>query len=231
MPKRNNGFLKFFILIIIIAIIVAVIAVIKVKRNNKKYNFELTTISENEAKYFVLKKGEKFGVIDNTGKIIINPEFDDIEIPNPTKGIFLVCDNLNSDDATYKAFDGNGNQILSQFEDVEAIQINQLTSTVPYEKSVLKYKNGNDYGLIDFEGNIVKEAQYEEIDNLDYKEGFLKVMKQGKCGIINIKGEEIIATEYDDISSDGYYSDETKYAFSGFITRIKTDDGYRFRIY
>ena len=57
MPKRNNGFLKFFILIIIIAIIVAVIAVIKVKRNNKKYNFELTTISENEAKYFVLKKG------------------------------------------------------------------------------------------------------------------------------------------------------------------------------
>lgn len=231
MPKRNNGFLKFFILIIIIAIIVAVIAVIKVKRNNKKYNFELTTISENEAKYFVLKKGEKFGVIDNTGKIIINPEFDDVEIPNPTKGIFLVCDNLNSDDATYKAFDGNGNQILSQFEDVEAIQINQLTSTVPYEKSVLKYKNGNDYGLIDFEGNIVKEAQYEEIDNLDYKEGFLKVMKQGKCGIINIKGEEIIPTEYDDISSDGYYSDETKYAFSGFITRIKTDDGYRFRIY
>lgn len=231
MPKRNNGFLKFFILIIIIAIIVAVIAVIKVKRNNKKYNFELTTISENEAKYFVLKKGEKFGVIDNTGKIIINPEFDDVEIPNPTKGVFLVCDNLNSDDATYKAFDENGNQILSQFEDVEAIQINQLTSTVPYEKNVLKYKNGNDYGLIDFEGNIVKEAQYEEIDNLDYKEGFLKVMKQGKCGIINIKGEEIIATEYDDISSDGYYSDETKYAFSGFITRIKTDDGYRFRIY
>lgn len=229
MPKEKHIHKTMvFLIIVIIAAIIGVCITIKVKRENAKYYFELTTITKSDAKYYVLRSDEKFGVIDLNGNIIINPIYDDVEIPNPSRGIFLCCENLNSNDIIYKAFDENGNQILTQYEGVEAIPINQLTSEVPYEKTVLKYKNGNNYGLIDLDGNIIKEAQYEDIEDLDYKEGFLKVVKKGSYGIINIKGDEVIKAEYDDITSDGYYSAETKYAFSGFITRMKTDDGYRF---
>ncbi len=229
MPREKHiRKLIVFIIIIIIAAIVGICIAIRTKIENAKYYFELTTISKSDVKYYVLKSDEKFGVMDASGNIIINPTYDDVEIPNPTRGVFLCCEDLNGTSAVYKAFNEQGNQILTQYEDVEAIPINQLTSDVPYEKTVLKYKNENDYGLIDFDGNIIKDAQYEDIENLDYKEGFLKVVKKGQCGIINIKGDEIIKTEYDDITSDGYYSTDTKYAFSGFITRVKTDDGYRF---
>ena len=226
--RKSNKKIIIFLIIILILIVVGLVVFLKIKQNNEKYNFELTSISKEDVKYYVLKEDAKFGVIDSDGKIVLKPVYDDVEIPNPTRGIFLCCENLNTDDVNYKAYDENGNQILTQYEDVEAIPINQLTSEVPYEKTILKYKNGNNYGLIDFDGKIIKDAQYEEIENLDYKEGFLKVMQKGLYGIINIKGEDIIKIEYDDISSDGYYNDETKYSKSGFITRIKTDDGYKF---
>ena len=225
--KKHKGLIIILVVIFLVAIISGIVF-LRIKQNNSKYNFELTTISKSDVKYYVLKSKEKFGVIDTNGKVIIEAKYADVQIPNPTKGVFLCCQDLNGDDINYKAFDENGNQILTQYEDVEAISINQLTSEVPYEKTVLKYRDGNNYGLIDFNGNIIKEAQYEEIDNLDYKEGFLKVMEKGLYGIINIKGDDIVKTEYDDITADGYYSSTTQYSTSGFITRIKTDNGYRF---
>lgn len=225
--KKHKGLIIILVIIFLVAIISGIVF-LRIKQNNSKYNFELTTISKSDVKYYVLKSKEKFGVIDTNGKVIIEAKYADVQIPNPTKAVFLCCQDLNGDDINYKAFDENGNQILTQYEDVEAISINQLTSEVPYEKTVLKYKDGNNYGLIDFNGNIIKEAQYEEIDNLDYKEGFLKVMQKGLYGIINIKGDDIVKTEYDDITADGYYSATTQYSTSGFITRIKTDNGYRF---
>lgn len=225
--KKHKGLIIILVVIFLVAIISGIVF-LRIKQNNSKYNFELTTISKSDVKYYVLKSKEKFGVIDTNGKVIIEAKYADVQIPNPTKGVFLCCQDLNGDDINYKAFDENGNQILTQYEDVEAISINQLTSEVPYEKTVLKYRDGNNYGLIDFNGNIIKEAQYEEIDNLDYKEGFLKVMEKGLYGIINIKGDDIVKAEYDDITADGYYSATTQYATSGFITRIKTDNGYRF---
>ena len=225
--KKHKGLIIILVVIFLVAIISGIVF-LRIKQNNSKYNFELTTISKSDVKYYVLKSKEKFGVIDTNGKVIIEAKYADVQIPNPTKAVFLCCQDLNGDDINYKAFDENGNQILTQYEDVEAISINQLTSEVPYEKTVLKYRDGNNYGLIDFNGNIIKEAQYEEIDNLDYKEGFLKVMEKGLYGIINIKGDDIVKTEYDDITADGYYSSTTQYSTSGFITRIKTDNGYRF---
>ena len=79
----------------------------------------------------------------------------------------------------WKAVDSNNTQKLSQFEDVEAIEINPLTSIVPYEKDILKYKEGNLYGLINLEGKKILPAEYEDIKNIDYKEGYLKVKKDG----------------------------------------------------
>ena len=135
-------------------------------------------------------------------------------------------DNINSQN--YKVVDSSNNQKWTNFNNVDAISIRAITSLVPYEKTVLKYQEGNMYGIMDFDGKKITNAIYEEISSVDYKEGYLKIKDKGLYGVINIKGNKILDAEYDEITSDGYYNDETKYQDAGFILRVKTDDGYRY---
>ena len=218
--NRKNVIIMIFVLILIIAIAVSVFIFL----NNKKYEYELVQISEDQIEYYKLEQNGKYGVIDKEGNIIIEPNYVSIDIPNPTKPVFIKSD----DGENHSAIDNNENEILTGYEDVEAISINNISSNIPYEKSVLKYKQNGLYGLIDFEGNKITENIYNSITNIDYKEGNLKVEQNGQYGVINIKGTTIIKPEYESIIADGYYDDETKYNNAGFILRIKTDDGYKF---
>ena len=92
----------------------------------------------------------------------------------------------------------------------------------------MKYKENGKYGLIDFNGNIVLKARYDEINGLDYNEGLLLVKKNEKYGIININGAIVVKEKYDIIQSDGYYEEENYYKKSGFIVGKRTDSGYRY---
>ena len=223
MGRKNNrkkviGIIIFLILIIAIAI--GSIIVI----NNQKYKYELSVIDNSAIQYYKLEKNGKYGVIDKDGNVILEPTYAYIDIPNPTKDIFIKSD----DGQNYSAINSKNENVFSEYEEVEAISINSITSNIPYEKSVLKYKQNGLYGLIDFDGNKITENIYNSITNIDYKEGNLKVEQNGKYGVINIKGTTILNTEYDAIMADGYYDEETKYEKAGFIVRIVTDDGYRF---
>ena len=221
---KNNEKLKFIILIVVIAIIGC--AIFFALQKNKSVNLE--EISYDQFQYYILKDNGNFGVIDKDGNKVVDTIYKDVNIPNPTKPVFVVTDNLDGDSVKYWAIDASNNKIFTQYEEVSTIAINPLISNVPYEKSVLKYKENGKYGLIDFDGNKITDAIYEEISNVDYKEGYLKVKKDGFYGIINIKGKKIIACDYDDITSDGYYSEKNKYSKTGYILRVKTDDGYRY---
>lgn len=223
MTRRNYKKIIIFIFIII-AIIAGVVVIISLNNNTLK----LEEISKEDIQYYVLKKEDKYGVINKDGNVLIEPQYAAVKIPNPTKEVFICTDSLKQNEKLWKAVNSKNDPILTEYSEVEAIEINQSTSTIPYEKTVLKYKEGNLYGLIDFEGKKVLDAKYEEIVNLDYKEGYLKVKKDGLYGITNIKGREIIKNEYENINSDGYYNKESKYQNAGFVLRSKTDDGYRF---
>ena len=214
------------IIIVILILVVLVTTIFIIKKRNSKYEYQLTTISINEVNYFALRQGENYGVIDKEGKVIIEPKYQGIVIPNPTKAVFIVTDGANSDNSY--AVDKTGTKILTQYEAVEAIPINQTSSYVPFEKEVLKYKTNNLYGLMDFSGNKITSAEYEEIEGIDFKEGCLQVKKDGKYGAINIKGSTIIDTKYDNIEADGYFNVNNKYDSAGFVVRAKTDDGYKF---
>lgn len=222
-PKKTKKAL--IIAIIVILLIVAIVAVMKITANNK-YKVKLEEITEADAKYFILIKDNKYGVIDKDGQVVIEPEYNEIKIPNPSRDIFICS--LGEGDNGFKAIKSNKEEIWKEFNSVDAISIRAITSLVPYEKTVLKYKQGNLWGLMDFDGNKITEAIYEEIGTVDYKEGFLKVKKEGLFGVINIKGKEILKAEYDNVLSDGYYNEKTKYEEAGFILRTKTDAGYRF---
>lgn len=104
----------------------------------------------------------------------------------------------------------------------------EITSEVPYEKSVLKYKENGKYGIINFEGKVITEAIYESIESLLYKEGCLLVKQKDKYGVININGKKIIDTIYDFIVSDGFYEEQNKNTHAGFIVGKKNQDGYKY---
>ncbi len=224
MKYKNKSKKKIIILIVILLIVIAVAVGITMYLNNQRYNYELSEISNDQIQYYKLEQDGKYGVIDREGNIVVEPVYSTIDIPNPTLPVFIKSD----DEQNFSAIDNNGNDILTGYESVEAISINNISSNIPYEKTVLKYKQGGLYGLIDMQGNKITDNIYNSITNIDYKEGNFKVEQNGQYGVINIKGTIIIKPEYESIIADGYYDEETKYERAGFILRIKTDDGYKF---
>ncbi len=119
-------------------------------------------------------------------------------------------------------------EILTQFEDVEPIRLKNITSDLMYEKSILKYKQNNKYGIIDFSGKKLTRPIYDEIDSLPYKEGELIVKQNEKYGILNMNGNILVDIDYDEINVDGYYTDENNYKYAGYIVSNKTEEGYRY---
>lgn len=209
-------------MIIIAIIVVSIIAFITYKfivNNNKKY--EIAEVKQYN--YFLLKQNNLYGVIDKKGNIIINAQYDDIKIPNPEKGIY-VC----YKDDTVKVLNESKEEILNQYEKVEAIKLKNVSGDLIYEKSVLKYLENGKYGLIDYEGKKVTKAIYDEIESLPYKEGELIVKQNDKYGIINIKGGKLVDIEYDQITVDGYYTEENQYKYAGYIVSNRTEEGYRY---
>ncbi len=222
--QRSN---KKMIVIVIIALLLIIGLVLGfILGRNKKYSLKLEEIEEDDVQYYVLQKDSKFGVIDRNGAVVIEPQYDNVKIPNPTKDVFICSVDIEND--IWKAVDKTNTQKWTEYSNVDSISLRAITSLVPFEKDILKYKIGNLYGIMDFDGNKITDAIYEDISSVDYKEGYLKVEKEGSFGVINIRGVQILKEEYDNILFDGYYDEKTKYSDAGFILRVKTDDGYRY---
>lgn len=216
--KRNFIIRNVIIAIILIAIIVGV-SVYFIYTNGRKYEIEQVTTYN----YFVLKKDNLSGVIDRGGNTIIDAEFDNVIIPNPEKALYVCYEGDNT-----KVLNERKEEILTDYQNVEPIQLQNISSDLMYEKSVLKYEQDGKFGLIDFEGKEIAKPIYESIDGLPYKEGELLVKQDGKYGVINIKGNKLGDIKYDRISVDGYYTSENNYKFAGYIISNTTDEGYRY---
>ena len=224
--RKNKAKLIIFN-ILFIAIILAIIVTF-MKIQNKKYKYTIEDVSNYN--YYLFYENGKAGVIDTEGNIIISPIYYNVQIPNPSKPIFICLSDYNLEDGTYKSKVLNEKQeeILNNYEKIESLPISGTVSSIPYEKSILKYKKDEKYGLITFEGQVITKPIYDEIKSLKYKEGQLLVKEAGKYGVINQKGEKLIACKYDDIIGDSFYTEENKYSISGYIVCVKTQDGYKY---
>ena len=222
--KNNSGLLK---IIALIAIIVAIgIAVV----NNINHGKKISQEDVKEYNYFITTINGKSGVIDKTGKIIINPEYDYIQIPNPSKPIFIALFDYNKDTQEYnsKVLNEKGKEILTSYKNVQAIPNNNTSSTNSYLTSILKYKQDDKYGIITIDGKTVTKPVYESIEVLEYKDEVLKVKQNDKFGLININGDVIIKPEYNSIATDSYYNQSSKYQKAGYIVNVVTEQGYRY---
>ena len=219
---------RMILIIVIIAILLILILggiFIYNKYIDKNYKIE----SIDQYSYFILYEDEKYGVIDSKGKIVVNPKYEMLVIPNPSKDVFVGYTNYNSQEE-YKTeiINSKNEKILTKYEKIEPLIFKDATTEVPYEKSVLMYKENNKYGIIDFKGKKITNAIYDSIESLLYKEGCLLVKKEDKYGVINIRGKQMVEIKYDSITADGYYDESTKYQKAGFIVGNKTADGYKY---
>ena len=220
MKKKN------IIMIVIVLLIISAIAGWFIYRRIEKEGreYEIEKIDIQEYAYFILKEEGKYGVINNSGDVVINPTYTNIIIPNPQKAVFICYDENNDT----KVLNQNNEQIFSEYAQLQPIRLKNIASDLMYEKNLLTYKQDEKTGLINLEGEKIANPIYETIEGLPYKEGELLVKLDGKYGVINNKGNNLVQPEYDRITVDNYTTEEDGYKRAGYIVSNTTEDGYRY---
>lgn len=220
--ERTDDMKKKISIVTLVIIIIAISLVISIYIPNKdklKKNIE----EDKSVSYYLLKRDENFGVINQNGDIIIEPQYEDITIPNPHKAVF-ICEK----DGKHKVLNEKNNEIYNKYNNVEAIELSNIITESAYEKRVLKYSKDGKYGILGIDGNVIIEPKYEDVSSLGYKEGEILVKENGNYGIIDDQGNTIIKSNYTSIVSDQYFNTEDGYKKSGYIVGITTNEGYRY---
>lgn len=214
---KKNRVKLIIILLIIIAIIAVAIGIWLSYKNSRDY--DIPNISEE--KYFLLYENGKYGVIDANGDIIVEVNYDEIQIPNPTKPVFL-CMNENK----INIYNEKKENIFNEYNNVQAIEIQKNTGTNNFDTSCLKYEENSKYGLISFDGKKITKAIYDDIKSLNNKEGEFLVKKDDKYTVLNLKGTKMIKDYYDNVTGDGYYNENYKKA--GYITENNVENKLKY---
>ena len=91
--------------------------------------------------YLACFQNNKWGVIDSSGNIVIDPSYAEmIIIPNSKNDVFLCTYDVNYETGDYKtkALNSKNEEIFTQYEQIEAIQNKDENNNLWYEKALLK---------------------------------------------------------------------------------------------
>lgn len=214
--KRENGNLKIIIPVIAV-ILVIIVGLIIFKVNSKK---TVETIIQDPYEYFTMYTlDEKVGVVDKSGKVVIEPKYTNIYIPNLSEDVFICF----TDDENYQVLNSKGKDIFTNYESVYPIVISD--STLEMEKNVLSYEKDGKYGLIDYSGKELSKAIYDKVSSLPNKPGCILVKKDGLYGVLDSNGNTVIDVKYNTIKGDEYSSETEGYTKTGYIVSEKTNTG------
>lgn len=186
---------------VIIAIAVLIMFVIGIKTLLTTDTQEKLSIS---SYYYSVYTNGKWGVIDQTGKIIIEPTMEEmITIPDNNKDIFICITDVDYTNNTYKTkvLNAKKQEIFTQYDEVQAIENNDENQNLWYEEGVLKVRKGELYGLINFSGKEILKPEYQEIKALDGVRNSIIIKKEDKYGVSDNQGNIIIQPEYMEIKA------------------------------
>ena len=204
---------------VIIAIVVIIIAIVAV---NKLLTKAKNTKPLDKISYFAVYSDNKWGILGSNGETIVNPMYQEMPIiVDENKDVFLCTYDVNEEDGNYKtkAINSKNEEILTQYDKVEALENYDKSENLWYEKDILKVEKDGKWGLIDLDGKELAEPIYDSIKTIKGIENSIIVEKDGKQGLINDKGSKIVDLEYKEIQSFG---DDYK---NGYIT-INQDNKY-----
>ncbi len=220
---------KIIILVVVLIVVIAIAVTLTMYfRKRAKYVYDIEVVTQRE--YNTINVDNRYGVIDGNGNVVIEPTYDVIQIPNPSKPVFICMSDYNTETKQYqtKVLNDKKEQIITGYDNVQAIPTETTADGIPFEKTVLKYLKDGKYGLISMDGKEITDPVYDDISAVNYKEGMLLVEQDGKVGVININGMQVIKVEYDSITVDNYYNVDTKYERTGFIVCKRGENGYRY---
>ena len=190
---------KVFAVIIAIAVVIMFIFIIKnVFKERERIN--------KDYEYFSLYSQKKWGVINQDGEEVIQPSYQEmIIIPDKTKDVFICIYNVNENTGAYqtKAINKANEEILTGYEQIEALENIDKNDNVWYEENVLRVKKNGKYGLIDLNGKELLPAEYDEITVLEGIENSIIVKKDGNVGLVNDNGSFIVEVNYKEIKNLG----------------------------
>jgi len=180
-----------------------------------------------------VQKNGKYGLINLEGKELLSSTYDNIEVIEGTKSVYVTT--LNGKKGIVS---NTGNVIIEN-------KYNDITSlTNKYENGFIVKNDEGKFGVVNYDKTIALQEEYDEIKNIygnsmyvvrqasiwrivnTDKEAFLDnkfedvkeinteniiIKSNGKYGVVNIQGEEKVPTIYDDLS----------YAFSNYYIAKK----------
>lgn len=200
----------------IIIVCIAVGAIVGIWNYNKSFEYEVARISMPQ--YFVVEQEGKYGVINKEGNIIVQPNYQEVQIPNPEKAVFVCYSQLGEKAIVLNA---NSEKIYTQYESVAAISVEKDEQEKSFETTRLAYSKDGKYGLLSMEGEVVTKPIYDEIKNIGGTEGIFKVKQGDSYGAINGKGTTVLKAKYETVQYDAGNK-------PGYMVSEKTDQGYRY---
>lgn len=131
----------------------------------------------------LMKQNDKWGVIDFTGKVLIQPQFDDALYPQ--EGLAVVAK-----DGKWGFVDQSGNQVTPL----------KYESARGFTEGLAAVKLNGKWGYIDKTGRMAIPARYD--DTLYFSEGLAAVSINDKAGFIDKTGKMVIPAVYDAVNYD-----------------------------
>jgi WG repeat protein len=146
----------------------------------------------------VISRDYKFGVIDRTGKIILEPEFTGFELGNQM--VVLQKDkNAIIDKSGHVA----GDFWWDSIQDPPMLTMANDIDPVEYRPKVandytVKVKKDNKWGLVDINGKIVVQSIWEDVGFSE--SGFTPVKQDGKWGLLDSSGKLVIQPQWEAVN-------------------------------
>ena len=213
--ERKLNMKKVFAVILAIVVVIMSIFIIKGIFSKEEKTGGITSKT-----YFAAFKDNKWGVIDENGDIIIEPSYEEMMIiPNTKTDIFLCTYDVNYDTGDYstKALNSKNQEIFTEYNKVEAINNHDENDTLWYEDNVLKVQKDGKWGVINYDGKVLLNTEYDSIESVQGIKNALLIKKEGKYGVADNEGKIILDTIYTEITNLG------KDNRSGYI--VKNDEG------
>lgn len=188
----------------IVAIIVLIMFVISIKNllSNPPTTKNVSTVET----YFPVYTNQKWGVINQNGQEVIHTTYDEmVVVPDRYTDLFIAMVDVDYENETYrtKVLNKEGKEILTNYNQVEAIE-NSDGTDIWYENNILQFEQNGKYGLIDFNGKLILNAEYDRIYALDGIQKNIIIEKDGLQGLVNTSmGEVIVKPEYTEILTLG----------------------------
>lgn len=159
--------------------------------------------------YYIAKKDNKYGVINSNGEVFAQFEYDALEF---NKDADCLVGNKSGDENSYlidrnlelkvtgKNITVHNGYIRANVNDEYKfynLKFEEKTNRDVFANNTLYVaKNDGKYGLVNRDGTLVVQYQYEDITEQN-EYGYVAVKKDGKWGVIDQYGNVVVESKYD----------------------------------